>query len=140
MVMSPDFDQSGTFRQWVRQYLGPSVGTVLVPQQIVQTITTGGSFTLDPSTNLVQVNSSGAVTITLPAASTPAAGVQAQPQLFAKVAIRIVDVGGNAAANPITIQPAAGDTILGLASIQITSNYGGFQLTPNPTARTWNSI
>jgi hypothetical protein len=49
-------------------------------------------------------------------------------------------VGGNAAANPITINPSAGDTIMGLASIQITSAFGGFVLTPNPTARTWNSI
>jgi hypothetical protein len=60
--------------------------------------------------------------------------------LFIKNPIKVIDVGGNAAANPITINANAGDTIMGLASIQITSNYGGFQLTPNPTARTWNSI
>jgi hypothetical protein len=138
--MAIDFDQSGTFRQWTRQYLGPSVGMVMAPVQIIQSITTGGTFTLDPSTNLVNVNSSGAVTIILPSAATPTSGVQSQPQLFAKVPITVVDVGANAQAHPITITPAAGDTVMGLASIQISTNYGAYTLTPNPAQRTWNAI
>jgi hypothetical protein len=138
--MAPDLDQGGTSREWAQVYLGPSVGWVVGPQQNILPITSAGSFTLDANVSLVNVNVAGAVTINLPAAAYPASGALAQPGLFIKNPIKIIDVGGNAAANPITINPNAGDTIMGLASIQITSNFGGFLLTPNPATRTWNLI
>jgi len=137
-----DLDQGGTPRTWARTFLGPSIGWITTPAQTsaILTVTAAGTYTIDLSTTYVPINSTGAVTIILPTALNPPAGVGAVPGPFADVPIVIVDVGGNAQAHPITIQPAVGDTIMGLASIQITVNYGGYTLAPNSALRTWNSI
>lgn len=141
MSSQTDLDQGGTNRQWVRSYMGPSVGWQEVPLQNILLITAPGTYTLDPSTSLVQVNVAGAVTIILPSAVTPPAGAQALPRLFAQTPITIVDIGNHAQANPITIQRNnANESIMGLASIQITVNYGGYTLQPNSAQKTWNSI
>lgn len=141
MGSQTDLDQGGTSRQWVRSYMGPSVGWQYVPLQNVLVITATGTYAIDPSVSLIEVNVAGAVTLVLPSCSNPAAGAQALPQLFAKNPITIVDVGGFAQANPITIQRnASPETIMGLTQIQITVNYGGFTLLPNPNTRTWNNI
>jgi hypothetical protein len=137
-----DLDQSsGTItRLWERVYMGPSLGWYDIPGQNIQPIAAAGTYTIDPSINVIEVNAAGAVTVVLPSAQIPAAGPQAQPRLFANVPVTIVDVGGNAGASPITIQPAPGDTVMGLVSIKIATNYGGFTLQPVPAQRTWTSI
>jgi hypothetical protein len=136
-----DFDQSGVSRQWTLHNMGPSVGWVMGPAQNIQPITVSGTYVLDPSTTLVQVNVAGSVTITLPSSSVPAAGALAQPGLFVGNPITIVDVGGFAARNNITILPNnAAETVMGLSSIKIATNYGGFTLQPFPIQRTWTSI
>jgi hypothetical protein len=136
-----DLDQSGTSRQWQRTYLGPSVGWIERPYQNLQPITVAGTYTIDPSTNLVEVNVAGAVTIVLPSCQTPAAGAQAQPRLFASNPITVIDIGGNAATNNITIQPNnVVETVMGLSSIKIATNNGGFTLQPVPAQKTWTSI
>ncbi len=140
MASQTDLDQGGTVRGWVRQYLGPSVGWIYVPQSNVLNITAAGSYTLDPSTNVVLVNVAGSVTITLPSAITPAAGAQAQPGLFAQNPITIVDIGGHGNANPVTINPHGSETILGLSSITLSVNYGGYTLLPSTTQQGWTSI
>src|SRR5215469_5564072 len=100
--------------------MGPSVGWIDVPANNILTVVAAGSYTVDASINLVVVNIAGAVTLVLPSAITPAAGAQAQPRLFAQNTITIVDIGGNAAAHPITINPASGaENIMGLASISL---------------------
>jgi hypothetical protein len=138
--MAIDFDQSGTSRQWERTYLGPSVGWIMAPLQNVQIIATPGTYNIDPSVSLIKVNVAGAVTIILPSAQTPSAGPLAQPQLFAKNPVTIVDIGGNANAHPITIQRNnAAESIMGLASIQMTSNFGGFTLRPVPEQKLWST-
>jgi hypothetical protein len=134
-----DLDQGGTQRQWLRSYMGPSVGWVSAPLQNILPVTAGGTYILDPSVSLVEVNTTGAVTIVLPSAANPG-GSLSQQALFAKNPITIVDVGGNAAAHPITIQPAVGQTIMGLASITLSVNFGGYTLQPIPAQLTWNSI
>lgn len=143
MPSQTDLDQGGTSRSWVNLFLGPSVGWIRVPMQSVFPITAAGTYTLDPNVSLVTVNVAGAVTIILPPATNPsnrgAAGVQ--PGLFADNPITIVDVGNHAQAFPITIQPSSvAETIMGLASIQITVNYGGYVLQPNSALQTWNAI
>ena len=140
MPSQTDLDQGGTNREWVKSYLGPSVGWVWVPGRNPLGINTAGTFTLDLSTNLVNVNVAGAVTIILPSVVVPAnppAG--ALPGLNVRASVTIVDVGGNAAAHPITLQPHAGETIMGLASIRITSNFGGFILQPTAGSLTWTN-
>lgn len=132
MASQLDLDQGGTSREWVRAYRGPSVGWIWVPLRNVLIVTVAGTYVLDPSTSLVQVNVNGLVTVTLPSSRDPAAGPQTLPGVFARNPITIVDVGGFADANPITIQANnINETILGLASIQITARYGGFTLKPN---------
>lgn len=133
-----DLDQGGTYREWVKTYLGPSVGWVNAGLRNVLQITAAGTYALDPSTTLVEVNVVGAVVIVLPSCVDPSAGAQAQPGLFTKRPVTIVDVGGNGAAHPITIQPNnVNETIAGLTQIQITGNYGGITLTPNNSQKKW---
>jgi hypothetical protein len=138
-----DLDQSSgaITRHWQQVYMGPSIGWLDIPGQNLQPITTAGTYAIDPSINLIEVNVAGAVTIVLPSCQFPAAGPQAQPRLFAANPITVVDVGGNAAANNITIQPNnVTETVMGLASVKIATNYGGFTLQPVSAQRTWTSI
>src|SRR6266404_6779238 len=132
MGSQTDLDQGGTARQWVRTYLGPSVGWVDLPGTNPFPITTAGTYILSPDTSLVTVNVAGVVIVVLPSAVNPSVPAGVQPALFAKTPITIVDIGGNAEANPITINPASGsENIMGLASITISVNYGGYTLNPD---------
>ena len=141
MTSQLDLDQGGTPRQWVRTYLGPSVGWVDLPGTNPFPITAAGTYILSPDTTLVTVNVAGAVIIVLPSAINPLVPAGVQPALFAKTPITIVDIGNNAQAHPITIQPASGaEKIMGLASIQITVNYGGFTLLPSDAQQGWTNI
>jgi hypothetical protein len=132
-----DLDQGGIFREWKNVYLGPSIGWVPCPQLNLLPVTAGGTYILDVSFSNVNVNTTGAVTITLPSTLNPPVG--AQPGLSVDPPIVIADTGGNAAAHPITIIPAAGDTIMGLSSIQIVSNYGSYVFIPNSVQRNWTA-
>ncbi len=142
MGSQTDLDQGGTSRQMVRQYLGPSVGWVTVPAPAasILPITVAGTYNLYPSTTLVTVNVNGSVTINLPYAHTPSAGAQAQPGLFVQNPITIIDTGGFAQANPITIAAQAGETVVSLASITLNSAYGGYTLKPSDALDGWSII
>jgi hypothetical protein len=142
MGSQTDLDQGGTPRQWIRTYLGPSVGWIQLPGlNPLPTITAPGTYTLAPDTTLVQVNCNGAVIIILPSAQDPGVVAGVLPGLYAKHPVTIVDIGSHAQANPITIQPASGaENIMGLTSIQITVNYGGYTLNPSNAQKGWTSI
>lgn len=138
MASQLDLDQGGTSRAWTKQYLGPSVGWVSVPTNNVLAITASGTFTIDPSTSLVTVNTTGVPVIVLPSAVDPSVPAGALPGLFANNPITIVDIGGNASTHPILIQPVSvSETIMGLASVQIAVDFGGFVLTPSSIQRKW---
>jgi len=128
----PDLDQGGTFRTRQKIWMGPSVGWVEAPAAITR-VTVGGTTVISLGTSIVTVAFNGAVTINLPQfkGSTSAFAI-GLPGQFVPETITIIDTGGFAAANPITITPGAGETISGLASIQITSNFGAFVLQPDP--------
>jgi hypothetical protein len=135
-----DLDQGGTYRQYVRRFLGPSVGWVWTPEENILNVSSGGTTTILQGTTLVQVNVNGAVTIQLPStkfSQTATAG--ALPGTFLKLPVTVVDIGGFAAANNITILPIAGQTIMSLASIKITAAYGGFTLVPSSEHGEWNT-
>jgi hypothetical protein len=68
----------------------------------------------------ILVNFNGAVTIQLPPAGSRGG-----------VPTSIIDRGGFAVAHPITILPSGAETIMGLASIMLTSNFGGVTLWPD---------
>lgn len=135
MTSVTDLDQGGTFREWVRTYLGPSVGWVMFQQAATTVVKTGGVTTIDLSVRVVQVNFNGSVTIQLPSSIVPPSTIPAitiQPgSLIPEVYIS--DVGGFAQANPITILPFGSELIFGAALVQITSNYGGYSLKGIPT-------
>ena len=147
MPSQTDLDQGGTNRQWVNQYLGPTIGWVRTPVRNAYAnsatnatvINAAGTYTLDLATNFVQVAVAGAVTLILPSAvPTPVGVTGAQPGLSVRAPVTIMDVGGFAAAHPITIQPVSvAETIMGLTQIQITSNYGGFILQPASRVPGW---
>ena len=141
MTSQLDLDQGGTARSWNKLWMGPSVGWIWVPNVSVLPITVGGTYPLDPSTNYVTVDVAAPVTIILPSVATPTGGAQAQPNLFAQAPITIVDIGGFAGGNPITIRPNnVNETIQGLSQIQIITNFGAFTLSPSSAQLTWNSI
>ena len=143
MGSQTDLDQSGTNRQWVRTYMGNSVGWVMLPGLIeFPTITVAGTYILTPEVTLVQVNVNGLVTIVLPSAINPKVPAVTQQMTYAKKPVTIVDIGGFASqANPITIQPASvAENIVGLASIQLTSAYGGYTLAPSNLQKGWTAI
>lgn len=136
-----DLDQGGTARQWVRTYMGPSVGWVYLPGRNPFLITAAGTYVILPDTTLIEVNVAGAVIIMLPSAIDPGVPAGVLPGDYAKKPITVVDIGGNAQINPITIKPASvAENILGLASISITVNYGGYTLNPSNAQKGWTSI
>jgi hypothetical protein len=142
MSSQTDLDKGGTSRQWVLTYLGPSVGWVYLPGRNQFEIAAAGTYILQPDTSVVNVNVNGAVTIMLPSAINPKVPAGVQPALWAKTALSVVDTGGFATAHPITIMPTSvAETIMGLASVQITSAFGAFILSPNNTLKGWvNSV
>ena len=141
MGSQQDLDQGGTSREWVATYMGPSVGWVWLPNRNVLSIKIAGTYVLNLSTTLVEVNVDGAVVVMLPTAIDPDVPAIAQPQSYAKRPVTIVDIGGFASANPITIEPASvAENIMALASISISVNYGGYTLTPSSTLKGWTTI
>ena len=141
MGSQKDLDQGGTFREWVRTYLGPSVGWVYLPASNILSIIAGGTTTVALGNSLVIVNVNAAVTLILPTTIHPSVPAGVQPYPFSNVPITMVDVGGYAsAANPIILNPASGaETIMGLASIQITASFGAVSLRPSSTLKGWTS-
>jgi hypothetical protein len=139
-VPNPDVSGGGTFRTLSRQYFGPSIGWSEIPAQLILPVTAAGTYALSPDVTSVTVNVAGAVVIVLPSAIQPSQGA-VQPGLIGNLPITIVDIGGFAAAHPITIQPFSGaENIMGLNSITISVNYGAFSLMPNSTLKGWLSI
>ncbi len=130
MGSQSDLDQGGTFRQYERYWMGPSVGWVTQPQQAVLPITTAGTVAVSRGTNLITLNVNGSVTINLPSAKASPQSPQAIPGQWVLIPLTIVDIGGFAAANTYTINPFGAELISGLATIRLASNYGAFILKP----------
>jgi hypothetical protein len=131
--MSPsqlDLDQGGTFRQYQRVFMGPSVGWLYVPQQAILPITATGTYAISRGTNLITIAANGNVTINLPSSKAATAGPQSIPGQWYLALVTIADVGGFAGTNTYTINPIAGETISGLTTIRLATPYGAFLLKP----------
>lgn len=131
MASQLDLDQGGTNRQTHKVYLGPSVGWQEVAWEWVLNVTSGGTTNMLLGSNLVLVNFNGAVTIQLPSFKATSAGAQAIPKQFLILPVVISDIGGFALANNITILPFSGETLSGLSSIKLASNYGSIVIRPD---------
>lgn len=132
----PDLDQGGTDRQWLNVAQGPSVGWSKLPWRNLLVITAAGTYTLDYSVSLVHINTTGVVTINLPAASNSSVPAITLYPAYGKVPIGIVDISG---APNVTINPAAGETILNQASLGLHTAYAGFILYPSNLFHGWTN-
>lgn len=83
------------------------------------------SQALAATDTVVQTNQSGLIVLTLPSSVTWAAAQAGRGN-----PLTIFDISGTAATNTVTINPAGGQTISGLASLVIDTDYGGFRLEP----------
>jgi hypothetical protein len=137
MGSQTDLDQGGTFRQYAPVYLGPSVGWIWFPVNAQLVVSAAGAQAISRGTNLIQVNFNGAVTINLPSSKASTQGPGVIPGQAVYVPTIICDIGGFATANPVTINPAAGETISGLNTVSLAVNFGTVLLNPLLTSGGW---
>ena len=123
-----DLDQGGTTRFLQRQYLGPSLGWIDAVDAILR-INNAGTTLVQLGSSVVTVNTGGAVTVQLPVFKNTNPALRGQ---IRDIPVVVMDIGGFAGTNPITILPAVGETISGLAQVQINSPYGAVVLQPDP--------
>lgn len=136
MPASIDFDRSGVSIQSSRVNLGPSLGWVDVLGGGID-ITSPMTIEIPLGISEVNVSVAGAVVIELPSAKGNRAGAMAVPNSYAITPIIIRDIGGFAQAHPITIVAAPGETISGVSSIQIATNYATTILKPDIMSGLW---
>lgn len=140
MASQTDLDQGGTFRQWTKMFMGPSVGWVPVPIDAVLNITTGGTFTIARGTSLILINVDASVTLNLPSSKASVAGPQALPGQWVINPVTVVDIGGFADTRTYLIVPNGSETISGLANVQLASERGSLILNPILSTGGWNLI
>lgn len=141
MASQTDLDQGGTYRQFVRRFLGPSVGWVWTPEDSVLPVTSA-TATVVWGTTVVTISRNGTVGIQLPSSKAPVGVVAgALPGGSLILPVTIIDVGGFASdTNIITITPFGTEKIDGLSSWTITNPYGRITLTPpDLTSGGWNA-
>lgn len=138
MTSQTDLDQGGTFRQWVKMYMGPSVGWLDVPVDAILNILAGGTFVIARGTSLILINVDANVTLNLPSAKATIRGPQAIPGQWVINPVTIVDIGGFAGTRVYNIVPFPGELISGLASVQLAAPRGTVILIPILTTGGWN--
>ena len=139
MTSQIDTDQGWSYRGWIRTYLGPSVGWTLWGANVILPVTAAGTVLVQPGNTLVQVSVSGSVTVRLPPTVLPPVPAGALPGLQSPIPITVVDIGGHAATFPITIFPAAGESIAGVSSVQINTAFGAFVFWPSSVIPGWTT-
>jgi hypothetical protein len=140
MGSQTDLDQGGTFRQFQRTYMGPSVGHLLVPVAAVLPITAAGTFSIARGTSLIKISANGNVTLNLSSSKATPQGPQAIPGQWVINPVTVVDIGGNAAANTFRIVPFDTELISGLANVDLASNFGSIILEPLLDTGGWNLL
>lgn len=103
---------------------GSSLGTG--SPVMTSSTTTTTTFTVDATKGINLSNcTTGAVTATLPAASSVPAGT----------AVIVSDISGTASTNAIAVTRAGSDTINGTTSVSISTNYGGIRIYCDGTSK-----
>ena len=96
------------------------------PYGSIVVVTSTGTYTIPTSPSLdnrdILINGSGANSVQLPSSS-----------LYGNASQSVVDIGGNAATNHITILPFGSQKIMGQSSVVIATNYGGLTFWPIST-------
>lgn len=134
-----DLDQGGTFRQYQRVWMGPSVGWLNMPVQAILNIITAGTYQIQRWTNLIKVSvASGLVTINLPSAQASTQSPQAIPGQWVYNPVIITDILGMAGgATTVTINPSGAELISGLATLALATPYGTILLEPQLDVGGW---
>lgn len=127
-----DLDQGGTFRQYQRIWMGPSVGWQSMPVQAVLNVTTAGTISVLRWTNLIKIKlASGVITLNLPSSKATAQGPQAIPGQWVYNPVIISDLSGQAGvATTVNIIPFGSEQISGLSSLTLGTPYGTILLEP----------
>lgn len=131
-------DQGGSNAQWVRTWLGPTLGWAMLPVMPELIVTTAGAYTAPAFSSRILLNAA-VTSVQLPSvsqwmeATLPLANIAAFDR-----SLWIKDYAGNASVgNPITITPAGTDTIDGLASFQISTPNDLIRLYPMTNLVGW---
>lgn len=142
MASQLDLDQGGTFRQYQKIWMGPSVGWQTMPVQAILNLTAAGTYPILRWTNLIKCNVvAGVVNIDLPSSLASAAGPQAIPGQWIYNPVVIVDLSGQAGdATTINIFPFGSELIAGLNEIQLTGAYGAYVLEPLLDTGGWTMV
>ena len=132
-----NLDGGGGNCQWVRTYLGPTLGWVMLP--VVPEIIVTSAATLTVPNYASRILLKAAVTsVLLPKvsqwmlASLPSANVAAFDR-----SLWVKDYSGNATANPIVFTPNGADTIDGLASWTMATAFDLVQFYPLSDLSGW---
>jgi hypothetical protein len=129
--MTTDLDQSGNAWHKVRTWLGPSLGWVDTQVKPSRRINIAGSYQVFPGDGVIFVNVPGSVTLSLPDVRLWVSEPAYQPATAFERVLVVKDLGGNAAANPIIVQPFAGQAIdQSGAPVQVNTNHGFMRLYP----------
>lgn len=136
MTSQTDLDQSGTYRQMQKLWMGPSVGDIWVPSRAVLPITAAGTYTLARGMNSVQLSVAGNVTIQLPSSVPAPQGPMTLPESWATVPLFISDIAGLANAHTYTILPFGSELIGNIYNntsvlLLLSAANGTYILTPN---------
>lgn len=139
MANQLDLDQGGTFRQFQRVWMGPSVGWQTMPIVAILNLTTAGTYTIQRWTNLIKLKiASGVVNINLPSAKASAQGPQAIPGQWIYNPVIIAGLQGTeGGATTINVNPFGSELISGLASVQLATPYGTILLEPQLDTGGW---
>jgi hypothetical protein len=125
-----NLDQSGNTAQFVRTYLGPSIGWVILPVAPETDVTSTAPYTVQPFDARIVLKAACKL-IQLPSVS---AWVQANNLTNVsgfERSLSIKDMAGLASSGaPIVVTPSGTDTIDGLASYKIISPYQVLRLYP----------
>jgi hypothetical protein len=129
--MSADLDQGGQLAQRTRVWMGHSLGWI---EQFVRPevfLTTAQTYVMNPGDSIIHVNVAGSVTVQLPDVGAWLNENYRQPVTGYERAIWIKDLGGNAAAFPITVTPFGSQSIDALlGSFTLISNRALLRLYP----------
>lgn len=139
--MMADLDQSGGFPQYVRTYLGPTVGWVMLPVDPETFIAAGPSYTVARFDSRVMLNATGTpvTSIQLPDVVDWVRCAFQRVQSAFDRSLWIKDYAVQAAAHPITVTPFGAQTIDGLGSFQIINNRALLRLYPLSNLAGWYS-
>jgi hypothetical protein len=132
-----DLDQGGIRQHLIRQYMGPTIGWVQVPENRFPPIFVGGTYAIDFSVTYVPVAAANVIII-LPLWFVAARLQAVNPGLNGLIPITVADIGGTAQGSPIIVQPTGpDDTISGLTSYTINVNYGSATFIPDRNLPGW---